>query len=595
MRDLLGALVYGVRLDLASAAYLTLVPALVVALGLTATLRKWANTLVRWWMWVTVPFVVLVVTTDLETFSQWAHRLDGMIFTYLRSPREAWASAAPTPWHYLLPLLAALTVAAVWIFQRTVVRAAHAIAPLSFAAAAGALFVAALLIVPARGGIQQIPINQSAAYFSDSPFANQAALNVFWNLGETLLRNNDAEGNPYLGASQVEDLSDSLRAYRGIQTGPTPKLLRVDKPNVLLIVWESGTARAIESLGGLRGITPAFDTLRKHGILFDRVYAAGERTDKGLPALLSGFPQTPRGSIVKSPAKSAALPFLSTSLAGAGYQTSFTYGGELGFANFESYLRNGSFERLTGKSDFPLSTWTTKWGVHDDIVGARLIDELKGAREPFFATWLTLSSHEPFDVPGPKRFAGTERETLFLNSVAFTDSTLGQVLCRAAAEPWWERTLVVIVADHGQRLWKTDRDAMLRHPDAFYHVPMLWLGGALAVRDTTIHSVTSQTDIAPTLLAQLGLDASRFAWGRDVLAPGITHAAYYGFDEGFGVVTDRGAFLYEHPLKRVVWQRGEVSKRDVGFGTSMLGLTYEDFLQKGQDRRGVLSRGLTPR
>ncbi|HSB53181.1 MAG TPA: LTA synthase family protein, partial [Gemmatimonadales bacterium] len=317
------------------------------------------------------------------------------------------------------------------------------------------LFCAALLFVPGRGGIQQIPINQSSAYFSTTPFANQAALNVGWNFFDSWVRGLDRRTNPYILAP-----ADSARAEVARAEAPRPgagaRLLRRDRPNILLVVWEGFTARSVERLGGLKGVTPVFDSLAAKGLLFRRFYAAGDRTEKGLAALLSGAPTIPNASIMMVPSKAATLPSLSIDLGAIGYRTGFYYGGELGFANLKSFALNARFGRIVGKDDFPGTALRSKWGAHDETVAARILEDLREPEEPFFVTWLTLSSHEPFDVPGPVRVPGPDGESRFLNSLAYTDRVLGDFLGRASRMPWWDHTLVIIVADHSKKLERTD-------------------------------------------------------------------------------------------------------------------------------------------
>jgi len=104
---------------------------------------------------------------------------------------------------------------------------------------------------------------------------------------------------------------DLIRAQME-RSHPTPRtILRVARPNVIIIILESFTAKIIEPLGGMRGITPALNSLVREGILFDQFYASGDRTDKGLLAILSAYPAQPRTSIIRFPHKTQNLPFLS--------------------------------------------------------------------------------------------------------------------------------------------------------------------------------------------------------------------------------------------------------------------------------------------
>ncbi|NOT07395.1 MAG: LTA synthase family protein [Gemmatimonadales bacterium] len=576
---LLGAFVHGFRLDLSAAAYLSLLPFLLVALSAVRGFTKAAGHLVLFLTVLAILIVSLLVAADLEIFRNWGRRIDASVLIYVGNPAEAWASAGGGPRLLLLVVLGVLSIGFITLAVRPFRRRWAAFPPIHPTGGLALFVPAALLVIPARGGMQQIPINQSSAYFSANAFANQAALNVGWNFFDSWVKGLNRRDNPY--TVMPADSARALAAPPPISLrGFLPPLLRTQRPNLLLVVWEGLTARAVERLGGVRGATPAFDSLAQTGLLFRRFYAAGDRTEKGLAALLSGAPTVPNASILMVPSKAATLPMLSKDLGTAGYQSAFYYGGELGFANLKGYVLEGQFGRVVGKEDFPKSSWNSKWGAHDGPVADRVLGELRGMRPPFFVTWLTLSSHEPFDVPGPIRVPGNDGESRFLNSLAYTDHVLGDFLRRASAEAWWDSTLVVIVADHSKKLERTDADVPYKSAASWYHVPMLWTGGALARRGENVDALASQVDLAPTLLAVLGIaGGERYRFGYNLFAT-LRPGAFYGFDDGFGLVTEYGSLIWEHIPNRVTSSAGVTTEADLLLGRAMLQLAYQDYLDR---------------
>src|SRR5690606_33876932 len=307
------------------------------------------------------------------------------------------------------------------------------------------LFISASLIIPIRGGLQLAPLNVSDAYFSDNSFANQAAINVPWNFFNAVLRKTHDNTNPYIFMEEVE--AKRLLSTQLSQDDTNKiSLLNTMRPNVLLVMWESLTAKAVKSLGGLDNVTPEFEQLTKEGILFTNFYASGDRSDKGIISILSGFPAQPTQSIIKLPSKSSKLPILSQDFEAAGYNTAFYYGGELAFANIKSYLVNGGFDNIVGKSEFDKKDWNSKWGAHDHVVFNRVLDDLKEKQAPFFTTNYTLSSHEPFEVPMEAQIKGQDEESLFLNSLYYTDKSLGDFIRELKRMPIYEETLIIIIA-----------------------------------------------------------------------------------------------------------------------------------------------------
>ncbi len=294
---------------------------------------------------------------------------------------------------------------------------------------------------------------------------------------------------------------------------PTRPLLNTPKPNIIIIILESFTANIMEPLGGMKDITPNLNKLVPEGVLFDHFYASGDRTDRGLIAILSAYPAQPETSIIRFPQKTQNLPFLSRALQKLDYHTSFVYGGDIGFANMESYLYTAGFSHITEDGDFNGSLNNSKWGVADEFVFRRTLEECDTARSPFFKVMLSLSSHEPFEVPMKPIFQGTDERSLFLNACLYTDKSLGEFIASAKQKPWWNKTLVIITADHGHRFPNPEE---LKEKERF-KIPMLWLGGALTKRDTVIHTLGGQTDIANTVLAQLDSPQTNFKFSKNML------------------------------------------------------------------------------
>ncbi|HEV8600638.1 MAG TPA: LTA synthase family protein [Gemmatimonadales bacterium] len=579
---LLGSFVHGFRLDLSAAAYLTLPVLLLLALAAFPRLR-WSGALLLPYTAFAVAVLTLLGVADLGVFRGWGQRIDASVLSYLAYPREVWASAGGQPRWLLLGLWLALAAGSLRVVWRLLRARLAALPPLRPSAGVPLAGSALLLVIPARGGLQLIPINQSSAYFSPMRFANQAALNVGWNFFDSWRRGLAHRSNPYLSmpADSARALVNTARATQAHPPAPRDStLFNTERPNVLLIVWESFPARVVERLGGIPGVTPAFDSLCQEGLLFRRFYAAGDHTEKGIAALLAGAPSLPNASILRVPGKAAGLPMLSREFAAAGYSTAFYYGGELGFGGLQSFVTEGGFERVLGKHDFPRSAWSSKWGAHDKAVAERLLADLRNTRAPFFATWLTLSSHEPFDVPGPTRIPGQDAESRFLNSLAYTDRVIGDLLRKAAGEPWWRNTLVVIVADHSKLLEQTDRTAPYKSAESWAHIPMLWTGGTLARRGE-LGVIGGQTDLAPTLLGRLGLPgAEHYRFGRDLFVPQAREFAFYGFDEGFGLVTQTGSLVWERAPNAVTSSLGAVSLGDLRLGQAILQSAYQDYVDR---------------
>lgn len=572
---------HGARMDLATAAYLGALSWLVLVLTVAAPSRL-TRAVLGVMGTAAVAFVVIITLSDMGTFGAWRHRIDSSLWTYLRSPREAYASSSSSgvgPLAWMLLVLLPLTW---WLHARALRAPLRQLAPVRGwrgAGLAAAVFVTGLLlIVPIRGGLQWTPINESTVAFSSSELVNMATLNTEWTLlSSTLSDMKVPTSNPYavLPAAEAQHVVDSLYPA-GAEAA---SLLRVPRPNVILLVWESFTAKVVGRLGGDPSVTPQFDRWSHQGVLFDSVFASGDRSAQGLVSVLSGFPSVPNEAIMTRPTKAAALPQLGHVLRGAGYHTSYYYGGELAFANMKSYLLHGGFDRLTGIEAFSAAERNSKWGAHDHVVLGRALRELGTEPRPFFSTIFTLSSHEPFETPVPPVFAGGDESTQFRNAHHYTDASVGAFLDSASRRPWWDSTLVVIIADHGSPLPSVPDGAHESLPRR-HHIPLLLVGGALRVRDTVVHRVGSSTDLAPTLLGQLGVAPAGFRWGQSLLRAGNEGFAWFANRDGFAYLDRHGWVVFDERARRTsdsTGADGAVHRRN---GSALLQATFADYLAR---------------
>ena len=362
-----------------------------------------------------------------------------------------------------------------------------------------------------------------------------------------------------------------------IAEGHVERLIDLQKtptPNVIIITWESFTSKVIGMQKEGKRITPGFDSLIKEGIYFSNIYASGDRTDKGIVAVLSGYPSQPTTSIVKIPTKAAKLPMLSKQFTKNGYHSSFHYGGELEFANMKAYLLQGAFQQFVSVSNFDKKDQNSKWGAHDGVVMKRLIEDLSKTKQPFFSAWLTLSSHEPYEIPTDPLLKGKEDVSLFLNSLHYTDSIVFNFIQQCKQQTWWSNTIVAIVADHGHRLLSTGKKS-----DDF-KIPLLFLGGALTKTGREYNRVGSQIDLAATLLGQLGQDAKSYVWSKNLLDSSVKQWGYFSFNNGFGYIETGKKLVFDNVGKLIIEKQGPVTEKDIEKGKVLQQLTFQDYLNR---------------
>ena len=571
-----GVFWYGILMDMSMAGYLSIIPFLWVILFRFIKKSIFERVLYGYTL-VFVFIISLITVIDLEVYNVWKYRLDATPLQYLASPNEAWASVKSSPVLRLILSYILLIIVASFFVYRVIghkINAWKSIKKMPYMAIA--LFLTAALIIPIRGGFGIAPMNQSSVYFSDNNFANISAVNASWNFFSSLVNNNYDKVNPYAYLPN-EEINTALEQLY-------PKNVKSDilikdtikKPNVLFIIWESFTEKVVDKEHNGVEITPNFNKLKNEGVYFSNTYATGDRTDKGLIAVLSGYPAQPTKSIIKEPKKTANLPILTKNFQREGYRTSFYYGGETEFANIKSYLYSADFERIVDLNDFPEELHVTKWGVHDEEIFKKFLSEHSyKKKEPFFETILTLSSHEPFDVPmDTARIIGDSEEELYLNSLYYTDRELGRFVESAKKQEWWEQTLVVIIGDHGHRLPETGNRV-----DNF-RTPMLWTGGAIK-SPKVMPQITSQIDLATMVLENLKWSSEEYIWGKNVLNKNSnSHWAYLSFNDGFGLIQENKELLFDNVGKKIISKKGDITEKDMRNAKAMQQKTFQDYIDK---------------
>jgi len=564
---------YGLRMDASFAAYICILPFFLFLIQSVAVNFE-VNKIIRVYTYVLILIISFLIVADLELYNAWGFRMDATPLQYFKTPKEMGATISTAPVFRLMIIFIFIAAIFIFIYRRYFdhfirlrQKSFHILNVLV------SIFLLAFLFIPIRGGIQKIPMNVSDAYFSEKIFADHAAINLPWNIMFSILNKNDTQ-NPfeYFPIEKSKELVDSL-----YDTGPEkiPSIFAVNKPNIIIIILESFTAKWVGCLGGIPNVTPNLDSIAAHGLLFTNIYAAGDRSEKGQVAVLSGYPNQAINSIIKTPTKTRDLPSINQSLEKIGYHSSYTYGGELEFANIKSYLINIKMDQLKDKYSFPVSERTTSWGVHDQYVFDEFYKDIQNKKRPFFATLFTLSSHEPYDVPMKPHFKGNDQTTLFKNSVYYTDSIVGSFMNRLKKDSLWNNTIVVFVADHGHPLPGHDPND---RPSKF-HIPLIFSGGALTMKGK-VNTIGSQTDIATTILDQLHLPTKRFEWGKDLLDSSGRSFAFYSFNNGFGFVTPKGTETMDNVSKRAIFKTPGFDTSQIKYGKAYMEFSYQDYLDR---------------
>lgn len=556
--EMLSGLVTGFRLDISVASYLFGVPALVIIFSPPSFSMK-SGKIIRWYYLIITTLVTIIILANLVIFGYWGTLLNNRAIAFLSQPREALASV--TGIQLLLYLVLLILVCGLTLLTNRKLLANHTpntnvsvINRMVFTILAGLIVGFGL-----RGGWQLIPVNESSAVYSTHHSLNQMAINPVWYLMHNLHQSGITEKNPYVFMSDDESTTLANTYLKKSNNDTTSIFKNQQNPNIVIILLESWTADIIEPLKGVSGVTPFFTVLSTKGLLFTSIYSSGFRTDQGLISVLSGYPSQPNKSIIRIPTKVAQLPSLVRTFSERNYNTSFYYGGETGFANMNNYLKQSGIQHITNINDFSSDLRNSKWGVHDEYVFGKQLLDLSSNKEPFLSVLLTLSTHEPFEVPIQTPFDVGNESEMFKKSAWYTDQCLKNYFTEASKTDWYKNTIFILMADHGHRLplLRDYNDPRVRQ------IPLLIIGEPLAdhYRGVRITTPANQHDFPSTLLSNLNLSDSAFIWSVNITDPQRNSYVYLSLDYAITFLTEQDTVLINLPAGEVIRGKNDTTIR----------------------------------
>ncbi len=311
--------------------------------------------------------------------------------------------------------------------------------------------------------------------------------------------------------------------------------------NVVFIIWESLSADFIGSLNDYPGYTPFLDSLIAQSLVFTHAYANAERSNKGIPAILSSFPSLMNTAYVSSSYQDNCITGISNYLKKLNYHSSFFHGGNRGTMNFYSYTKRIGFDAYYGREEFGDNTYYDgNWGIYDENFLQFFAGKLNEFPQPFMSVVLTISSHHPFTIPDKhkdkfKKSSSSE----IAEAIGYSDYSLGEFFKKAARFPWFSNTLFVITADHPFKLNEHVLTAY-NEPENQFRVPIIfYCPGKIQMERS--ERIAQQVDIMPSVLDYVGFNECFNAYGISLFSESSNVS--YQFDNNMYLIQEDRNFL----------------------------------------------------
>lgn len=523
-------LLQGVRIDVIELSLLALLPLCLAPLFALPRLWRLWRFFMAGWVTLALALLVLLELASPAFIGEYDARPNRLFVEYLKYPGEVFSML----WggfrlHLIVgSALTALAVALVFRLLRPWRRAEA-----SWSWSAARLWLTWPLILFAclfaiRSSLEHRAANPAMFALSEDPMVNSLILNSAWSVKHAIYAmRHEARSSEIYGKLAPEEILAEVSAARAAY-GDTRRSLAsekfptlIEQPasrrpaqgplNLVIVLEESLGATFVESLGGVP-VTPELEKLKGEGWWFERLYATGTRSIRGIEAVVTGFLPTPAQAVVKLSLAQRNFSTLAGILAPHGYKSEFVYGGEAHFDNMRAFFTGNGFSRITDENDYAKPLFMGSWGVSDEDLFNKAHERLlakHAAGEKSFTLIFSSSNHAPFEFPDGRIELYETPKATENNAVKYADWALGRFIRQAKASPYWQDTLFLIVADHDIRV---RGDSLV--PIERFHIPGLFLGAGLEAR--RLRSVVSQIDLAPTALSLMGIDSVHPMPGRDL-------------------------------------------------------------------------------
>lgn len=547
-KDVFYAYLYGLRLDASLTSYLLVIPFLfftVQHLILKRTVSPW---LLRIYTFVPTFLFAAITLINTPLYESWGEKISRRAIMLGFGTIGGVSSSVDAGMVIQgLIMLFCFFCLAHFFYHWFVVKVAK-YTPQSFSTTLWTLFIgASLLFAMIRGSFGRATLNPSAVYFSDNNPSNHLAVNTYWAFLKDMTKS--TKKNPY---QFMDDATADSLLHSVLPTSQDSvyNILNTDRPNVVLILLEGMVGQIFEDLGGEADVTPHMKTIMAEGVNFTRAYSAADRSDKGMIAVMSGFPAQGTESIIKYIPKHEKLKAIGQIYDSLDYSTSFYHGGQSEFYNFKSYMFTHGINRVVDNANFGLNLKRNSWGVYDHVVAARMLNDLSKEEKPFFNVFYTLVNHEPFELDGGYKFGKATKGDAYRSTSFYTDTMFNSFIEKAKNTAWYANTIFVVVSDHGS-YYPTQKFG-LENPNRF-HIPLFLFGGALKeeFKGKVINDVVSQLDVATTLWQFVSDEPSPFKYSTGLFTKNRSHIAFYNSNNTFGMITNSHSISYDMQGKAI--------------------------------------------
>ena len=360
----------------------------------------------------------------------------------------------------------------------------------------------------------------------DNPKKADIILNSPFTLIRTIGKNSFKKTTKY-SEDDIKKIIKPIKFYHKKDT---------TKPNIILFILESmgreywGSLNQKNNIDNFISYTPFLDSLSRESLIFPNFYANSRKSIHGMPAILAGIPSF-ETAYTSSSYSNQPLESLVSIANKMGYDTSFFHGAPNGSMGFLGFSKTLGFNNYYGKDEYNNdSDYDGYWGIWDLPFLKFTKEVIDKKSEPFLSTIFTVTSHEPYIIPDEFEGYFDEGNVPMHKAARYTDYSIRQFFEIAKDENWFNNTIFIFTADHGNQTYYSFYEKMINR---FANPLMIYSHGSNL--KGVSNQLSQHLDIYPTIVDLINYNKPFRSWGQSLLS---------GFEDDSFVVNYFGAGSY---------------------------------------------------
>lgn len=351
-----------------------------------------------------------------------------------------------------------------------------------------------------------------------------------YHIYDVFLQSKSSAQRALADGSELADIGNYARAS---YVAPADDMFGIAKgKNVILISMESTQNFVINEKVNGQEITPFLNDFIKESYYFNNFYhqtAQGKTSDSEFLVDNSLYPLS-RGAVffTHSGNKFAAAPEI---LNQNGYYTASLHANNKSFWNRDIMYDSFGYQRFYSLPDYEVTeTNSVGWGMKDIDFFEQSIQHLKEMPEPYYAKFITLTNHFPFELGEEDQFiepytSGNKTVDNYFPTVRYTDEAIKNFIQKLKDEGIYEDSIIILYGDHygiSENHNKAMGEFLGTEVTPFVSTQLQRVPLIIHIPDQegkTISKVSGQIDIKPTILHLLGIDTrDDIDFGSDLFA-----------------------------------------------------------------------------